>query len=155
MLLFLESLVSDFKTTESLHRRYLLARINSDLTVYRQAGLKLQQALRQILAVRAANGDLKDWRTLESAMSGRIQLMERAMDVGQNSGAEAAAVLVGNELNRKLDDKIAALVLLARSWPRVQPGSTKAGKVQLPRLRSPLRPSHHRRPQLKPLPAPP
>lgn len=147
--------MSDFKTTESLYRRYLPTRTNSDLTVYRQAGLKLQQALRQILALRDANGDLKDWRTLESAMSGRIQLMERAMDVGQNSGAEAAAVLVGNELNRKLDDKIAALVLLARSWPLAQPGSTKAGKVQLPRLQSSLRLGHRRKQQPKPSPAPP
>ena len=114
-LLFLESLVSDFKTTESFHRRYLLTRTDSDLAVYRQAGLKLQQALPQLLAVRAASADLQDWRTLESAMSGRIQLMERAVDVGQNIGAEAAAVLVGNELNRKLDDEIAALVPRIRS----------------------------------------
>ena len=60
-LLFLESLVSDFKTTESFHRRYLLTRTDSDLAVYRQAGLKLQQALPQLLAVRAASGDLQDW----------------------------------------------------------------------------------------------
>lgn len=118
-LFFLDSLVADFKTTESFHRRYLLTRTDSDLAVYRQASLKLQQALSQVLAVRPASGDLQDWRTLESAMSGRIRLMERAVDLGQNSGAEAAALFVGNELNRKLDDEIMALV------PRIRGGEIR------------------------------
>ena len=118
-LFFLDSLVADFKTTESLHRRYLLTRTDSDLAVYRQASLKLQQALPQVLAVRTASGDLQDWRTLESAVSARIQLMERAVDVGQNIGAEAAAAFVGNELNRKLDDEITALV------PRIRSGEIR------------------------------
>lgn len=118
-LFFLESLVADFKTTESFHRRYLLTRSEADLTVYRQASVKLQQALPQVLAMRPASGELQDWRTLESAMSGRMQLMERAVDVGQNIGADAAAVFVGSELNRKLDDEITALV------PRIRSGGIR------------------------------
>jgi PAS domain S-box-containing protein len=114
-LLFLESVVSDFKSTESLQRRYLLTRTEGDLAGYRQASIRLQQALPQVLAVRKAGGELQDWRTLESAISARIQMMERAVDVGQKIGVEAAAVLVGNELNRKLDEEIAALVPRIRS----------------------------------------
>ncbi len=118
-LFFLDSLVADFKTTESLHRRYLLTRSEPDLAVYRQASLKLQQALPQVLAVRSASGDLQDWQTLESAISARIQMMGRAVEVGQNTGAEAAAVFVGSELNRKLDDEITALV------PRIRSGEIR------------------------------
>lgn len=118
-LLLLESVVSEFKSTESFQRRYLLTRAESDLAVYRQASTKLQQALPQVLAVRTASGNLRDWRTLESAISARIQLMERAVDVGQNIGTEAAAVFVGNELNRKLDEEITALV------PRIRSGEIR------------------------------
>ncbi|MDP1740021.1 PAS domain S-box protein [Polaromonas sp.] len=118
-LLFLESVISDFKTTESLQRRYLLTRTDSDLALYRQASMKLQQALPQVLAVRGASGELEDWRTLESAMSGRIQLMERAVEVGRTAGVEAAAAFVGNELNRKLNDEIAALL------PRIRSGEIR------------------------------
>ena len=118
-LLFLESMVSNFKSTESFQRRYLLTRTEADLAVYRQASIKLQQALPQVLAVRKAGGDLQDWQTLESAISARIQMMERAVDAGQNIGIEAVAVLVGNELNRKLDEEIAALV------PRIRSGEIR------------------------------
>ena len=118
-LLFLESMVSSFKSTESFQRRYLLTRTEADLAVYRQASIKLQQALPQVLAVRKAGGELQDWQTLGSAISARIQMMERAVDAGQNIGTEAAAVLVGNELNRKLDEEIAALV------PRIRSGEIR------------------------------
>ena len=109
-LFFLDSLVSDFKTTESLQRRFLLTRLETDLAVYRQTNRELQQALPQVLAVRTTSSELQDWRTLESAISARIELMGRAVDVRQSIGAEAAAALVGNELNRKLDDEISLLV---------------------------------------------
>ena len=58
-LLFLEPVVSDFKSTESFQRRYLLTRTEADLAVYRQASMRLQQALPQVLAVRTASGDLQ------------------------------------------------------------------------------------------------
>jgi PAS domain S-box-containing protein len=118
-LLFLESVVSDFKSTESLQRRYLLTRSEADLAVYRQASIRLKQALPQMLAARTGSSDPQDWQTLESAISARIQLMERTVDAGQKSGADAAAVLVGNELNRKLDEEITALV------PRIRNGEIR------------------------------
>jgi PAS domain S-box-containing protein len=109
-LLLLESVVSNFKATEAAQRRYLLTRSEPDLAVYRLASEKLQLALPQLLAVPVASGGLQDWRTLESAISQRILLMERAVHVSQEAGVEAAALVVGNELNRKLDDEITELV---------------------------------------------
>ncbi|MES2955321.1 MAG: PAS domain S-box protein [Pseudomonadota bacterium] len=109
-LLLLESVVSDFKATEASQRRYLLTRAESDLAIYRLSSEKLQLTLPRLLAVPIASGDLQEWQTLESAISARIQLMERAVNVSQEVGVEAAALVVGNELNRKLDDEITALV---------------------------------------------
>ena len=57
-LLFLESMVSSFKSTESFQRRYLLTRNEADLAVYRQASIKLQQALPQAGVRRDDGGEL-------------------------------------------------------------------------------------------------
>ncbi len=109
-LLLLESVVSNYKATEASQRRYLLTRAESDLAVYRLAAEKLQLTLPQLLTAPTASGDLQDWQTLQSAISAHVSLMERAVNVGQDIGVEAAALLVGNELDRKLDGEISALV---------------------------------------------
>ncbi len=109
-LLLLESVVSNFKAAEASQHRYLLTRAESDLAVYRLAAVKLQLTLPKLLTAPTASGDLQDWQTLESAISAHIPLMERAVEVGQDSGVGAAALLVGNELSRKLDGEITALV---------------------------------------------
>ena len=65
-LLFLESMVPSFKSTEFFQSRYLLTRTEGDLSLDRQASIRLQQALPQVLAVRKAGGELQDWQSLEA-----------------------------------------------------------------------------------------
>jgi PAS domain S-box-containing protein len=102
----LERLVSQFKTTESLQRRYLLTNIDKDLAAYRQAGTGLQQVLLGASGLPMAGESLEDLRTLRGLIARRLDLMEQTVSARQQGGLEAATALVGSDLNRKLHDDI-------------------------------------------------
>ena len=105
----LERLVSQFKTTESLQRRYLLTNIDKDLASYRQARAGVQQVLRGAGALPMAGESLEDLRTLQGLIGRRLDLMERAVSVRQQAGLEAATAIVGSDLNRQLHEDIEEL----------------------------------------------
>ena len=105
----LERLVSQFKTTESLQRRYLLTNIDKDLASYRQARAGVQQVLRSAVGLPMAGESLEDLRTLQGLIGRRLELMERAVSARQQAGLEAATAIVGSDLNRQLNDDIEEL----------------------------------------------
>ncbi|MDI1268753.1 MAG: PAS domain S-box protein [Polaromonas sp.] len=105
----LERLVSQFKTAESLQRRYLLTNIDQDLAAYRQAGAGLQEVLLGASGLPMAGERLEDLRTLQGLIVRRLDLMERAVSARQQAGLEAATVLDGSDLNRRLHDEIEEL----------------------------------------------
>ncbi|SFV00418.1 multi-sensor hybrid histidine kinase [Polaromonas sp. YR568] len=107
--LLLERVVSDFKATESLQRRYLLTYSPQDLDAYRQALALSQQTLLRLHAAHANEGADSAWRILEDAIAGRFQSMEQAIAARQQQGLEAAAAIVGNDTNRKLHEDIEAV----------------------------------------------
>jgi len=107
--IFLERLVSQFKTAESLQRRYLLTSTASDLAAYRQARERIQQALMRVLTAQPLTPGREDLRALEALIARRVALMEEAVVVRQQSGLEAATALVGSDLNRQLHEQIDAL----------------------------------------------
>lgn len=106
----LERLVSQFKTTESLQRRYLLTNIDKDLASYRQARAGLQQVLRGAGDLPMAGESLQDLRTLQGLIGRRLDLMESAVSARQQAGLEAAAAIVGSDLNRQLHNDIEELI---------------------------------------------
>lgn len=99
----LERLVSQFKTTESLQRRYLLTNIDKDLASYRQARAGVLQGAGDLPM---AGESLEDLRALRGLIARRLDLMERAVSARQQAGLEAATALVGSDLNRQLHDDI-------------------------------------------------
>mgnify|MGYP001570505159 CR=1 FL=1 len=105
----LERLVSQFKTTESLQRRYLLTNIDKDLAAYRQAGTGLQQVLLGASGLPMAGESLEDLRTLRGLIARRLDLMEQTVTARRQGGLEAATALVGSDLNRQLHDDIEEL----------------------------------------------
>ncbi|WP_397412684.1 PAS domain S-box protein [Polaromonas sp.] len=105
----LERLVSQFKTTESLQRRYLLTNIDKDLASYRQARAGLQQVLRGAVDLPMAGESLEDLRTLQGLIGRRLDLMESSVSARQQAGLEAATAIVGSDLNRQLHDDIEEL----------------------------------------------
>ncbi|RZJ12459.1 MAG: ATPase, partial [Haliea sp.] len=92
--ILLERLVSQFKTAESLQRRYLLTATPSDLAAYREAGERMQQALMGVLTAQGKISAPGDVRALESLVAERVVLMERTVAARQQSGLEAAIALV-------------------------------------------------------------
>jgi len=108
--ILLERLVSQFKTAESLQRRYLLTSTPGDLAAYRQARERIQQALMNVLTARALTTGNEDLRALEGLIARRMEQMEAAVAVRQQSGLEAATALVGNDLNRQLHEEIDSMV---------------------------------------------
>jgi len=105
----LERLVSQFKTTESLQRRYLLTNIDKDLAAYRQAGAGLQQVLLGASGLPMAGESVEDLRTLRGLIARRLDLMEQTVSARRQGGLEAATALVGSDLNRQLHDDIEEL----------------------------------------------
>lgn len=104
-----DRLVSQFKTTESLQRRYLLTSIDKDLAAYRQAGADVQQALLGVNGLSIAGDSQTDLRALQGLIVKRLTLMEAAADARQLVGLDAAIALVGSDANRQLHDDIEAL----------------------------------------------
>jgi PAS domain S-box-containing protein len=104
-----ERLVSQFKTTESLQRRYLLTNTDKDLAVYRQDWAGLQQVLLAANGLPMAGESLADLRTLRGLIAQRLELMEETVSARQQAGLEAATALVGSDLNRQLHGGIEAL----------------------------------------------
>ena len=105
----LERLVSQFKTTESLQRRYLLTNIDKDLAAYRQARASVQQVFLGASGLPMAGESLEDLRTLQGLIARRLDLMEEAVSARQQAGLAAATALVGSDLNRRLHDDIEGL----------------------------------------------
>ncbi|MDI1274363.1 PAS domain S-box protein [Polaromonas sp.] len=105
----LEQLVSQFKTTESLQRRYLLTNVDQDLTAYRKARADLQQALLGVGGLPVADERLADLRTLQGLVARRLDFMEETVSTRQQAGLEAATALVGSDGNRQLHNDIEGL----------------------------------------------
>ncbi|MDI1237173.1 MAG: PAS domain S-box protein [Polaromonas sp.] len=105
----LERLVSQFKTTESLQRRYLLTNVDQDLAAYRQARAELQQVLLGVGGLPAADERLADLRTLQGLVARRLDFMEETVSARQQAGLEAAIALVGSDVNRQLHNDIGEL----------------------------------------------
>ena len=113
--LLLEEVVSRFKTAESLQRRYLLTHTASDLMTYRQARAGIQQALLRVSSGQTPTGQWQDMLALKNLIARRVELMEQAIAARQQAGLEAAAALVGSDLNRQLHQEIDALAQRIRS----------------------------------------
>ncbi|WP_372826989.1 PAS domain S-box protein [Polaromonas sp.] len=105
----LERLVSQFKTAESLQRRYLLTATAGDLAAYRQARDRIQQALINVLTAGTLTNGREDLRVLESLIAKRVERMDEAVAARQQLGLEAATAIVGSDLSRQLHDQIDAL----------------------------------------------
>jgi PAS domain S-box-containing protein len=108
--ILLERLVSQFKTAESLQRRYLLTATPGDLEAYRLARDRMQEALMGVLTAQETISASGDVRALESLIAERVERMEQAATSRQQSGLEAAIALVGSDRNRRLHDEIDVLV---------------------------------------------
>ncbi len=108
-ILLLERAVADFKAAESLQRRYLLTYSPKDLDAYREARALSRQTLLRLHAAHADADASSDWHLLEDAITGRFQLIERAITARQQQGLDAAAALVSNDENRKLHEDIEAV----------------------------------------------
>ncbi len=106
----LDGVVSQFKTVESLQQRYLLTNTAKDLAAYQQARARIQQALLGVRGAPAFTNGREDLRTLDGLIVRRMALMEQTAAARQQSGPEAAAALVGSELNRQLHEDIDSLV---------------------------------------------
>ncbi len=113
--ILLERLVSQFKTAESLQRRYLLIPGDKDLAAYQQAAERTRQALLAMRNARTLNGGNQEWVTLDSLIARRMQLMEQTVTVRRQAGLEAAAALVGSDVNRQLHEEIDGLVARVKS----------------------------------------
>ncbi|MDO9359213.1 MAG: PAS domain S-box protein [Polaromonas sp.] len=106
----LEQLVAQFKTTESLQRRYLLTAVPQDLAVYRQSREKIRTALTRVLDAEALAGSREDLNVLEGLITRRVGIMEETVALRQQSGLDAAIAMVGSDMNRRLHDQIDGLV---------------------------------------------
>ncbi|MDP3310838.1 MAG: PAS domain S-box protein, partial [Polaromonas sp.] len=105
----LERLVSRFKTTESLQRRYLLTATAGDLDQYKLARERSKQALTGVLTAQGAGSAAADVRALENLIAERVEQMEQAVLIRQQSGLDAAIVLVDSDRSRRLHDEIDTL----------------------------------------------
>lgn len=108
--LVLQRVVSGFKATESLQRRYLLTNASSDLADYRQSLAQIQQALESMRPSQDVVTSVADWLALKDAITRTVGLMEQTVTARQQSGLEAAIAIVGGPLNRQLHDEIEILV---------------------------------------------
>jgi PAS domain S-box-containing protein len=108
--ILLERLVSEFKTAESLQRRYLLTYTANDLAAYQRARERIQQALLGVLTAQELTHGREDLRALQGLIARRVELMEEVVAVRQTSGLAAATALVGSDMNRQLHDQIDRLV---------------------------------------------
>ncbi|MFI5447616.1 PAS domain S-box protein [Polaromonas sp. UC242_47] len=113
--ILLERLVSQFKTVESLQRRYLLTATAGDLATYQQARERSQQALMHVLTAQELETGRENLHLLEGLIARRVESMEQAVAVRQSLGLEAATALVGNDLNRQLHEEIDGLVARIKS----------------------------------------
>ncbi|MEO8387387.1 PAS domain S-box protein [Polaromonas sp.] len=104
--LLLQRVVSEFKTAESLQRRYLLTNAPTDLAEYRLSRARIQEAL---TGARAAT-NAPDWRALDDAIARRVEVMEQAVAARQRSGLEAATAIVAGPVSRQLHDEIENLI---------------------------------------------
>ncbi|MDP3413898.1 MAG: PAS domain S-box protein, partial [Polaromonas sp.] len=105
----LERLVSRFKTTESLQRRYLLTATAGDLDQYKLARERSKQALTGVLTAQGAGSAAADVRALENLIAERVEQMEQTVLIRQQSGLDAAIVLVDSDRSRRLHDEIDTL----------------------------------------------
>jgi PAS domain S-box-containing protein len=108
--LLLEQLVSQFKTTESLQRRYLLTFADKDLAAYREARTGVQQVLGAAGGVQMGGDSSGSLRRLQDLINRRMEMMDVAVATRQQTGLEAAVAMVGSDANRQLHEEIEALV---------------------------------------------
>jgi len=113
--LLLEEVVSQFKTAESLQRRYLLTHTEHDLAAYRQASVRIQQALLHVSSVQTPVGVRQELLALKDLIGRRVELLEQAVAARQQRGLEAATALVGSDLNRQLHQEIDGLTRRIKS----------------------------------------
>lgn len=109
-ILLLEHMVSQFKTTESLQRRYLLTFADKDLAAYREARSGVQQVLLAAGGVQIEGDGSTSLRRLQDLIGRRLGLMEVTVTARQQAGLEAAVAVVGSDVNRQLHDEIESLV---------------------------------------------
>lgn len=108
--LLLGHMVSQFKTTESLQRRYLLTFADKDLKAYREARTEVQQVLVAASGVQMEGDGSGSLRRLRELIGQRVGLMDVAVTTRQQAGLEAAVAMVGSDVNRQLHEEIEALV---------------------------------------------
>ena len=108
--LLLERLVSQFKTAESLQRRYLLTAETGDFEAYRQAREHIQQALLDVLTTHVSMSVPGDVRALESLVAERVTQLDQVVATRQQSGLEAAIAMVDSDRNRRLHNDLDTLV---------------------------------------------
>ncbi len=108
--ILLERLVSQFKATESLQRRYLLTYTPRDLEAYQQSRAQIEQARQRVRTAQPLAVGHQNVAKLEGLIARRVDLIDQAVTVRQQAGLEAATALVGSEQNRQLHDEIDSLV---------------------------------------------
>ncbi|ABE46350.1 PAS domain S-box protein [Polaromonas sp. JS666] len=123
--LLLEEVVSQFKTAESLQRRYLLTHTANDLMTYRQARAGIQQVLLRVSSGQTPTGQWQDMLALKNLIARRVELMEQTIAARQQAGLEAAAALVGSDLNRQLHQEIDGLAQRIKSAETLTLGRSK------------------------------
>jgi len=109
-LLLLDGVVSDFRSSESLQRRYLLTSDQTDFKAYEDARNRIRQGLPQFGRVEYSSSDRQMWSELESSINKRLELMESATSAFQKEGLVAATAVVGSDQNRQLHLQIESLV---------------------------------------------
>ncbi|HYW58470.1 MAG TPA: PAS domain S-box protein [Polaromonas sp.] len=109
-IILLERLVSQFKTAESLQRRYLLIPTDKDLAAYRQAGERARVALLDLRSAAALNIGNQELMPLLGPIGRRMELMDQVVSVRQQSGLAAATALIDSDANRQLHEEIDGLV---------------------------------------------
>lgn len=108
-LFVLEGAITDFRTAESLQRRYLLTNIAEDRTAYESARSKIRREVLQINKVGSNEAINAQWQQMGAAIDQRIELMDMALAARQYSGLPAATEVVTSDINRQLSSTIQAI----------------------------------------------
>jgi PAS domain S-box-containing protein len=109
-LFLLNGVIADFKTAESLQRRYLLTHVAEDVAAYELVRSKIRKGILQINKAGFVEKRNAQWQRLGAAIDQRIELMDQAVVARQQSGLPAATELVMSDINRQLSSEIQEIV---------------------------------------------
>jgi len=109
-MLVMESMATHLKTAESWQRKYIITAHQDDLKAYQVAVIRVRSALARTRKMEALGNDKRDLDALAIAIEQRLANMELAVRARQQSGFDAASVLVGGTANSLLRERIDGLI---------------------------------------------